>query len=350
MNSTYSTVNDFLVKILKIFLVFFISLRIGSLPHHLFKDRVNYLFNVTNSESYLSMAYQSKFVLLQEPLFKIINYSLYNILLIDAENILYLYALLNCVCVFTFIMFTKKSIVNSSIALIVLMITPYIYGSTVGALAQALGYNFILLSLMRGDRISSNKFALSIFIASQFHVIFYVFLSLVIVYRISLRIFKNEKISLMTVLFSIVIIGFLWQAVTPYLSKAQQYSDYSSSVSGATFIGWLLIFLFFLINYFYVTTKKLISDHNKNIYILSLFFFLCFLVFYWLAPGPYRILYSTIPLVTYSLFMNINKFSLLCIVMLLMYSLALHSFGAGLGSLNVSYSEFYANILSLSFF
>lgn len=340
----YQRLNHMFIVVLKLLIIFIISLRLSLLPHELFRDRVNYLYTISNSREFLfSLLEKGWFFLLHEPLSKLLNYLLSFSL--ESEVILSLYAFLNCFFVFAFILFNRKNISYSFLGLSVLTITPYIFASTLGAIQQGLGFNLILIGLIKKESITSNKFAIILFLASLFHVIFYVFLGAVVFYRIIKKLNKSESLSLFFVLGFIILVGLLWGVVTPYLTSTQSYEDYESTTSGITFIGWFVIFSIFFYNYLYLKNKNVIF--YESAYKLSLFFFICFLVFYWLAPGPYRVLYSAMPLIVYSLFMNINKYSLLCLLILIIYSLSLLSAGAGGGPLNITYSEFIENIIYL---
>lgn len=342
--SKYKRLNHMFIVIFKLIIVFLISLRLSLLPQDLFRDRINYLYSISNSSEVLfGLMEKGWFFLLHEPLMKLLNYLLSFYL--ESEFILSLYAFLNCFFVFTFILFNRKKISYSFLGLLFLLVTPYIFASTLGAIQQGLGFSIILIMLIRKENIASNRFACALFLASLFHVIFYVFLATLIFYRIVKRFNKSEVLSLFFVFGFMVLVGFLWGVVTPFLNSTQSYEDYKSTTSGVTFIGWFIVFLIFFINYLYLKKKGL--NFYDSAYRLSLFFFLCFLVFYWLAPGPYRILYSAMPLIIYSLFMHINKYSIMCLIAILIYSFVLHSVDAGAGSLNVTYSDFISNIIYL---
>lgn len=342
--SKYKRLNHIFIVIFKIFIVSIISLRLSLLPHDLFKDRVNYLYSISNSnEIFFSLIEKGWFVLLNEPLMKLLNYLLSFYL--ESEVIVSLYAFLNCFFLYFFILFNREKLSYSFLGLLSLLITPYVFASTLGAIQQGLGFSLILIMLIRRESIVSNRFAFILFLASLFHVIFYVFLATLIFYRIVKKFNKNEVLSLFFVLGFMILVGFLWGVVTPFLNSTQSYENYEKTVSGITFIGWFIIFILFFYNYLYIKKKKIIFYDSA--YRLSLLFFVCFLVFYWLAPGPYRILYSGMPLIIYSIFMHINKYSITCLIAILIYSFVLHSVDAGAGSLNVTYSEFIYNIIYL---
>ncbi len=342
--ANYRRVNYALVMSFKLLIVFLLALRLSLLPNDIFKDRINYLFSVVNSEIiFFDLLEKGWFSLLHEPLYKLTTYVLN--LFFESETILILYVFVNCLCVFSFIAFNRIKLSYSILALLTLIITPYIFASTLGAIQQGLGLNLILISLIRKDDIHSNKFAFALFLASLFHVIFYVFLGIVFFYRIVKIYIRGEVVPFFFTSLFIVLIGFLWSVVTPYLNESQSYADFQKTTSGITFIGWASIFILFFYNFINMKKKKIVF--NKSIYILAIYCFLCFLVFYWLAPGPYRVLYSAIPLVVYSLFSNLNKLSAICIVLLVLYSLILHSVDAGAGSLNISFIDFVYRVLLL---
>lgn len=340
----YERLNYRLIVIFKLFIVLLLSLRLSFLPHDIFKDRVNYLFAIFNSEDiFFNLFEEGWLLLLREPLFKLISYILS--LSLESEFILSLYVFINCFTVFSFILLSRKKFLYSFVALLVLLITPYIFASTLGAVQQGLGLNIILISLLRRNSVTSNRFVIALFLASLFHVIFYVFLGTVVFYRIITRFNKNEVLPLFFVSCFLILVGLVWGVVTPLLNSTQSYEGYETITSGITFVGWFIVFLAFLSNYLYLKNKRIFF--NKSVYILSLFFFMCFLVFYWLAPGPYRVLYSAMPLIVYSIFIHINKYSLLCLLLLMIYSVALILEGASEGSLNITYNEFIKEIFYL---
>lgn len=333
----YLISNKNLGNFIKISFAFFISLRLSLLPHDIFKDRENYLFRIISNESQFFDLFSNKIpIFLNEPLFKLSNYILSFYL--KPEYILSLYVFINCFFVLIFVLKNRTSLSHTILALLLLFFIPYFYGGTMGAIRQGLGFNFILISLMRKDKLISNKFILNLFFASLFHVIFYVFLTLIFIYKILKKITNNELYILPIMFLFILAVGGTWYFITPYLSSSQNYEGFEQTTSGITFIGWFTIFILFYYNYFFLKKNKNIFDENTYLFALLMFF--CFIVFYWLVPGPYRILYSCTPILVYSLLNNFNKYSALCFTVIFIYSFVLLYIGAGAGSMNVNFSQF----------
>ena len=343
---TNSRLENKLMTFLKFLISFSISLKLSLIPHEVFKDRANYLIGLAYSEKRFVELFDNIGVkiLFQEPLFKISNYLLSFSL--EHETILSLYAFLNCFCVLSFVLYNRKSFNYSLISILLLMLTPYFFATTLGSLRQGLGFNLILISFMRRDSILSNKFAFTLFLASLFHVIFFVFLFLTLSYRFTFRFVKNQKLLYFLIFVIVICIGLGWKFVTPLLASKQQYDEFEQSNSGLTFIGWFLLFIPFLYNYLYLRKSEVFF--HEAVYQFALFMFICFLIFYWFAPGPYRILYSTMPLVIYALFNNRSLYSILSLVFITLYSLILIAVGAGSGSMNISYIEFIRIFFSIS--
>lgn len=324
----------------KIFIAFIISLKLSLIPNEVFKDRENYSMGLLYSdERYLELFDINWLsVMFQEPFFKFGNYVLVDFFHLEYDAILSFYAFINCFFVILFVLKTQDKILYSLFALLLIMITPYFFSATLGALRQGLGFNFILISLMRKDGIKSNYFTFSLFVASLFHVIFFVFLFLVLSYRFVSKFIKSKRTLYFVLFVNVLIIGFGWKFVTPLLADKQQYDDFGQSNSGVTFLLWCVIFIPFLFNYFYFKSKKIIV--NEGVYEFSLLMFFSFLVFYWLAPGPYRILYSCMPILICSLFSNKSIYSNFALAFCVMYSFVLLSIGAGSGSMNIEYIDF----------
>lgn len=335
-NKSWLSKNNF-IKLSKIVFVTLVSLRLSLLPHDLFKDRANYLMRINTSETQFYELFNSKTpILLNEPLFKVLNYILsFNF---NPEFILSSYVFINCFFVLTFVLINRNSISHSLLALALLLVMPYFYGGTLGAIRQGLGLNLILISLMKRDHLLSIRFLFSLFLASLFHVIFFVFLALTLSYKIIRKITNNEKYVFSMILLCIIAIGTTWRLITPFLSSTQNYYDFEQNTSGITFIGWFIITIIFIYNYFYLKkTHKLTKEY---IYIFTILMLICFLVFYWLAPGPYRILYSCSPLLACSLLNHFNKYSALCYSICFFYCFLLLLIGAGAGSMNVNFNQF----------
>ena len=240
--------------------------------------------------------------------------------------------------VLLFVLFNRASLVHTILALCLLLVIPYFYGGTMGAVRQGLGFNLVLISLMRKDSFISNNFLFALFLASLFHVIFYVFFVLILVYKVIEPLIKKEKYILPIIFLVVLIVGVSWNLLTSYLSESQKYEDFEHSTSGLTFLAWFFIFIFFVYNYIFL--KKSQKIFNEDVYKFSLILFFVFLVFYWLAPGPYRILYSCTPILVCALLNNFNKYSAMCYFSIFLFCSLLIYIGAGAGTMNIDFIRF----------
>lgn len=336
-SNKYIISNKYTINLVKIIFAFLISLRLSLLPHEIFKDRVNYLSRIFANETQFFELFSSEIpIFLNEPLFKLSSYILSFYL--NPESILSLYVFINCFFVFVFVLLNRLSLIHTILALSLLLVIPYFYGGTMGAIRQGLGFDFILISLIRKDNLISKKFILNLFFASLFHVIFFVFFILVFYYKIIKKFINNDKYILFIMFLFILLVGGTWHLITPYLSSSQSYEDFEQTTSGITFLGWLVIFILFSYNYSFLKRKNKIF--NESTYLFALLMFLCFIVFYWLAPGPYRILYSCIPIMVCALLNHFNKYSALCFLVTFFYGFLLLYIGAGAGSMNINFTQF----------
>lgn len=324
-------------SVAKFFLAFSISLKFSLLPHELFRDRSNYLFRLDNSEALFFEGFGDQaLIIFNEPLFSSLNYVLSGIL--TSDTLLSFYVFINTFFVLIFVLFYRKEMSYSLIAVAALLVIPYFYGATLGAIRQGLGLNLVLIGLMRRDGIKSNSLLFYFFMASLFHVVFYVFFAFVFSYRLFDKFFRRQGLVVFFVFLVVLLVSGAWRYFANYLSGSQSYDNFESSTSGATFFGWLLIFLAFVVNFYYL--KRRSAAIFEAIHLVSMFMFMCFLVFYWVAPGPYRILYSCIPILICAIIDNFNKFSAICYIFLFLFSVFLLSVGSGAGSMNVSFIYF----------
>src|SRR5690606_35225716 len=155
------------------------------------------------------------------------------------------------------------------LAFCLLLVIPYFYGGAMGAIRQGLGLNFVLISLMRKDSLVSTGFLFSLFLASLFHVIFFVFLSMALFYKVIQKLFNSDKYILFVLFMFVMSIGVAWKFVTPYLSASQNYSDFERTTSGLSFIGWAVIFSLFSCSYF--NLKRTGREINEARYLLVMF-------------------------------------------------------------------------------
>lgn len=325
------------ISLLKIAFAFFVSLKLSLLPHDIFIDRENYLVAIANSEQRFFGLLDSQVPLLvNEPLFELSNYLLG--FLLQPESLLSFYVFVNCFVVLSFVLLNRVSIVYSVLAFFLLLAIPYFYGGTMGAVRQGLGLNLILISLMGKNALTSKSFLFSLFIASLFHVIFFVFLSMALFYKIAKSLVSNDKLILLLLFVFVLVLGVGWRFITPFLSESQSYSDFDRTTNGFSIIGWAVIFFLLACSYF--NLKRRGAEINESLYLIAFLMFVCFLVFYWLAPGPYRILYSCTPIFVCALMHHFNIYSSLCYVVAFLYGVVLLYLGVGSGSMNVSFGQF----------
>ena len=324
-------------SVLKLLFVIGVSLRFSFLPHSLFKDRDNYLIRLENSEQlFLNSLFGEVNVLLSEPLFASLNYIMGNFF--DPSVSLSVYVFVNTFVVLFYVIFFRKHILYSVLAVVLLAVVPYFYGATLGAIRQGLGFNIVIFSLMRKERLTSKFFLSSLFLASLFHVIFYVFFSLVLFYKVILLFTGRKTLILAGSLIVVSVIGGAWRLVSPYLSSKHHYESFEATTTGTTFLGWAFIFCLFLYNYFYIV-KRQIKIYD-SVYFFAALMFIIFLVFYWFVPSPYRIFYSFSPLLVCSIMINFNKYAAICYLSVFLYGVVLIFNGAASGSMTVTFGEF----------
>jgi len=176
--------------VLKYFFALFVSLKFSLVPHEFFKDRDNYLGRLENSEAIFFGVFNGETpFIFSEPFFAFLNYFLG--LFFDSDFLLSFYVFINTFVMLLFVLFNRRSLTYSFVAMLLLFAIPYFYGSTLGAVRQGLGFNFLMISLMRKNHVTSRSFIFSLFVASLFHVVFYVFLFLVMQRYIKKTLCKN---------------------------------------------------------------------------------------------------------------------------------------------------------------
>lgn len=325
----------------KLVLALAISLRFSLLPHEMFRDRVNYLWSIENSSYGLGSLYDSNVpLLLNEPLFDVVSFILSA--LFSAEIILSIYVFINCFAVLCFVLFNRGPILYSALALSLLLVIPYFYGGVLGAVRQGLGLNFVLFALMVSKNVTDNRVVFALAVASLFHVMFYIFLALVVTYRVLRLVSASDRVILFFMFLLVVLLGLTWSWFTPYLSSTQSYEEFDSRNSGLTMMGWGVIFLIFV--YSYIRIKRSSVVVNDALFKLVLLMFFCFFVFYWMAPGPYRLLYSCAPLLVCALSSHFNVYSSICYMVTFLYSIVLMLIGSGAGSMNVEFGLFVKTV------
>ncbi|HIA3199272.1 TPA: EpsG family protein [Escherichia coli] len=268
----------------------------------LFRDRLSYSgYYALDSQEILLSAYNQSIIklIIEEPIFLIINIIIKSTNLIDRFSLPYIYVFIISFCFSYFTLKKSYNLLFFAICFCMLIFVSVSLHAQLVVLRQSIA-TCLLLFFVRKNHYNINKLIIVSIICALIHNSFFI----LTLFFITLRVLNKNSLKDRTILLSILIsifVSFSFYFLGKYFSFRQiDHMDSEFNVSGGGFILWLSCLLIIII-------KNINSKKLSNIDTLSIFGLIFYIINYYFLPIGGRLLVTFIPFIFISLTSSINN-------------------------------------------